>query len=365
MLKIIGGREETEILIFFLIVQFGGLLLADLAVSQHSLAIIKEGLVSNASIGISYTLDAMLILIVIYALVRRHRHHYTGLDDSRVFTGIEVVVLVITSYFAILFLLPSLFHSANLYIYYAISLVAAVLLTLLKEKEPIIRNTATTVSSIGIGLFLGVYLPFTWAIAFLFIVAVYDYLAVFVTKSMVKLAKAVDEKNIAFLIKAEDIEELPPSSMGRQELKAYLKYLHDSHEDENPIFRKILYSGNLPVMSRLELGEGDLDLPLMAVASSFFTYSNSFASIAIALFATIGLLVTMQIIRGYKKPLPAIPPLFSFIAIGTGIVFALFGYLPISLSLALVAVGCLTITFAMLRTFSPRKSVQNAPSPAG
>ncbi|MDE1851105.1 MAG: hypothetical protein KGH69_00235 [Candidatus Micrarchaeota archaeon] len=350
MLRIVGSREITEILMFFVIVQFVGLLLVMMNVGFSTLGTIRAGISSDQSTYLSYLFDAILVLIFAFVIIRRHRHHYTSMDGNRLFLVMEVVVITLTSYFTFMFIF-ALFLPASSYLYYALSLGCAVLLILLKERTLFFRNAATTVSSIGVGLFLAMYLGFLYTLALLFVVAIYDYFSVFVSKSMIKLAKAIDKRNVAFLIKVESVRDLPPGSFSKKELKEYLSYIHSNHEDKNPIFKKILEEGDVPVVSRLELGEGDLDLPLMVVASSFLTYTNPFVSVTIVAGATIGLLATLLIMKAYQRPMPAIPPLFASIAITTGLVSLRSGYHSITMNLGLVALGIAVMLVVLIRVF--------------
>ncbi len=60
------------------------------------------------------------------------------------------------------------------------------------------RNVSSTLATVGVGALLGASIGVWPVIVFLVLLAVYDYVAVFRTKHMVTMAKAVAKKNLSF-----------------------------------------------------------------------------------------------------------------------------------------------------------------------
>lgn len=60
------------------------------------------------------------------------------------------------------------------------------------------RNVSSTLATVGVGALLGASIGVWPVIVFLVLLGVYDYIAVFQTKHMVTMAKAVAKKNLSF-----------------------------------------------------------------------------------------------------------------------------------------------------------------------
>lgn len=352
LLRILEAHEMTGILVLFLIVQYGGLLIASLVYVTASKPAIVYSLNSLQSVYISYLVDAVLIIILILILLNRHRKHKGALWNHRLFVTFEAVVLTATSAFAFLFLFTSLVVLPGTLAgeYIIIAFIAAVVLIIMREERHKVRNVATVVSSMGVGLVLGFNIGFYWAIAGLALFSVYDYLSVFVTKSMIKLAKILSNEDVAFFIDEEDIIAIPEEDIDKKEVEKYKAHLHYSHEDVNPLFKKALSSRELPIISSIELGEGDVGLPLMLVVSSYYAFSNIFFSLFLILGSTIGIITTMFFLKRYRVPLPAIPPLFAFMSIFVGLGFLITGISNLYTSILFILVGIFVIGFGMVYT---------------
>jgi hypothetical protein len=77
-----------------------------------------------------------------------------------------------------------------------------------------------------------------------------------------------------------------------------------------------------PVAARTALGTGDLAMPLMLAIAAYKVNLNFVLSFVIIIGATFGLLITMLILRKYKRALPAIPPILLGIGIALLVYFA-------------------------------------------
>ncbi|GEM_PF-455365 len=152
----------------------------------------------------------------------------------------------------------------------------ALLLVILRNAMPdhvALRNAATIILAGGIGAVLGTGIGIFPIALFLLIMAVYDYIAVFKTKHMVVLAKAVTQKNLSFTLALPTAEH------------------------------------------QFELGTGDLVMPLAFAVSILHAYADKLIypyyfvpSILILAAALLGLAFTVNhSSKNIGKPLPALP----------------------------------------------------------
>ncbi len=346
MIKIIGNREVAGIIALFVVVIVVGFLLAAAAIKTGSVGLLMANISSPFITYLSYALDVALALIIVMLIMSRHRHHSHSMIFNRnnLFRGLEGIVIAFTSFFMFLLVLNILApqYSANYYDIY-IALVMAISLVLLKNEFHIVKNIATMVSSIGVGIILGLNFSFEYALLIMFAFAIYDYIAVFRTKSMVTIAKELQSRDVAFLISVADIEEVETDKVGRKEVKETLKEMKEIHEDEDPKYKKILSHGRLPVLSQVSLGEGDLSIPLMIVISAYSSISNPSISIILIFGMIVGITTTMYLLKRYMIPLPAMPPFFAATAVFTGLAFIYTGYVDWDIATALMLFGALVM----------------------
>ncbi len=380
MIRVIGRREIFEILFMFLAVQIIGVLIVAAMQGTIGISGFQAQIVSPQSVYLSYVLDTVLIITILLLLLNRHNQHtvlvhHTELHDAKskeqhishhalhgnmTFLALEAIVVIATSFFFFLAVFDIILMPIPFQYIFVLSLLAAIILIAAKDVDHKIRNTVTMVSSIGVGLLLGIYFSFELALIGLAIVSVYDYTAVFVTKSMIKLAKAVTKNDMAFMISSTHLESEPIGDFPQKEARAYEKYLHDSRRDEDPRFARLLSAGRLPVMSQLQLGEGDLGLPLMAAIAAYIAYQSYIVAFAVIIGAAIGLLVTIKILEKYRHPLPAIPPLFAFMGIASFLALAFTGnfpyYNPVILGTLIFGVASFILVLLYVRHKEKRES---------
>lgn len=164
----------------------------------------------------------------------------------------------------------------------------------------IVHNLVIIGGLSGVGGLLGLNIIPRNAIVILIILAIYDVVAVYKTKHMVKMAKEmIKTKMILGIIIPEKFLE-------------FKAQMTDVEQDKISI-RKTLKPGT---KSRfMILGSGDLVLPLMLIAS--VARQNILHSIIILIFAAIGLLAMHLIfIKLKSRPMPALPPLAIFSILG-------------------------------------------------
>ncbi len=347
MIKVIGRRDILDIVSMFLIVQFAGVTIASLVVYTSTISLIQNGITSQYTTLLSYILDAILIVTVSFLFISRHSHHHKALEDSIFFGVLEAVVVIATSFFFFLYIFDLLLPRQYIPVAFFGALGCALLLIAAKDIDPKIRNSVTIISSMGVGLLLGLYFKFEYALIGLAIVAAYDYISVFVTKSMIKLARVVTTRNMALIISTAHLEAVPQERFPAKEVREYKDYLYQTHKAKDPAYWMILSSGRLPVMSQISLGEGDLGLPLMAAVSAYYTFASPVIAIMVIMGALAGLLAAIAMLRVYRGALPAIPPLFAFISIFSGFGLAITGNISSYYSVLLVAAGVAMITFGL------------------
>lgn len=166
--------------------------------------------------------------------------------------------------------------------YVSLGFILAALLVIWKIIRPTIlnQNIAAVISGAGVGSLIGASLGIIPAMIFMLILSVYDFVAVFVTKHMVHMAKALTQRPTSFTIAAPpSIKSMAYSNVKRRGSKKFHVF---------------------------QLGVGDMVIPLMFAVSVLSRYSiaNSVASIA---GSAIALLALIYYVGKNPRPLPALP----------------------------------------------------------
>jgi len=300
-----------------MIVQFGGLLIASLVYTTTPVSYITSPSSSSSQVNTPqqalwffvYLIIATLAILLVFKI-------YHG---NMLFSLFEGFVIVTASFFVFATIIGYFAPNLSVSAVSIVSLLIAIALVLIKNKYHILRNTLAIIASIGVGLVLGINFGFAVAYFFVLVIAAYDYIAVFVTKHMLTLAKALSSRNLAFLIGSTDVEVIPKNFFSKAEFKEYEKYKKEIAKIKNPIIKKLIKQGKLPLISQVQLGAGDLGLPLMLAISSYKLSFSYFIPISVIIGSTVGMIFTMYIQKKYLIPLPAIPPLFSFMSIALGL----------------------------------------------
>jgi presenilin-like A22 family membrane protease len=355
VIKVVGNKGIVEVITIFCIVLFAGMLISIEAVRTSSVSIMYTTLLSPRFAALSYVMDATLVLIMALLVLRRHSHH----GNTVLFESLEGIVVFFTSFFVFLLLfailMPQCVTGGLIYVY---SAVMALALVLMKDEYHKLRDLATVISSVGVGLVLGLNFAFGYTMLILAAVAIYDYIGVFKTNEMTSLAKAFSANDLSFLMSVSDLEAVPRWGLSEKDIESYMNYLANTHELNDPRFKKILRKGELPVICQISLGEGDLSLPLMVAISAYFSSFGHALGIAVVLGAIVGIVATMLILKKYKHPIPAVPPLFACIGLFVGAYFILMksvslyylGSIFITASALVILVDIVTITSRMHRS---------------
>ncbi len=162
----------------------------------------------------------------------------------------------------------------------------------LSVKNVLTHNVGIILAVAGIGSLLGLAIYPATVIVIMIILSFYDIIAVYVTKHMVKMAKAMMESGAIFGF-------IIPSQVSG----------FFSHKQEAQI--QAAAGGQFMI-----LGSGDIGLPVI-LASSVVRYSLG-GAVVVAVFSLAGLFITHLIFVNQKerKPMAALPPIATMSIIG-------------------------------------------------
>lgn len=321
-LRVIEYRQLLQILAIFLIVQFSGLLLA----TQVFSGVTYEALQGVQTVSSSFNALFFIAYIVIFsAIILIIFKVYKG---DKLFLLLEAAVVLVSSFIVFLVAISalngtafeSLFGSTPLVIFGA-AIVLAAALVVLKYKNPRLRNVTAIISSVGVGLIIGVSFSFLAAMVFMVLLAIYDFIAVFITKHMIALGNMAIDKNLSFLVMINEVEAVPVSSLSAKERQEFGKSKIELKK-QGGMTKELVDSNMAPIAARTALGTGDLAMPLMLAVAAYKVHLNFILSFVIIIGALFGLVITMLILRRYKRALPAIPPILFGIGVALLVYFA-------------------------------------------
>jgi len=257
-------------------------------------------------------------IVVVAGIIILVFRFYKG---QRMFALMEALVILLATGFIIFAILDTIFYTANAYYITAIAGIATLILIIAKNLHPKLRNMLAVTSSMGVGILIGLN-GFYLAYFLMLLIAVYDYIAVFVTKHMISMAREMSSRNLAFLIGSSDVEAVPNTYMTKKDLSSFKKNFKDS-KNKDPFIKDLVKGGYVPMVSQVQLGSGDLAIPLMVAVSVYISFLNYFAAIMVTVGSACGMIFTMYLLKKYKVALPAIPPLFAFVSLFVAIIFAM------------------------------------------
>ncbi len=312
-----------------MIVQFFGLFIATQVFSGATYSQVQSVQVISSASGAILLVAYIIVLTAVMLLLLKI---YKG---DKFFIILEGAVIFISSFF-VFYILFAIVNSSVVFTIFGnqitTNLIAGVVLALaivvLKNKWQKLRNAVAMLASVGVGVVLGLSFGFFAAIIFMAILAVYDFIAVFVTKHMVSMARAMSGRNLAFLIGVNEVEAVPKSKLSRGDVAEYEKD-RKAVEKVNPIFSKLYKESLVPIAARIELGTGDMVAPLMVAVAAYKVSLNFMLSFFIIAGSLLGLVITTSILRKYKRALPAIPPLFFGIVVAVSAYAVLFNFVKL------------------------------------
>lgn len=167
-------------------------------------------------------------------------------------------------------------------------IIAVLLILLIKQPSLMLHNFALIFAIAGVGAGLGTSFKPEMVVLLLLVFSIYDFVAVYKTKHMVRMAKEM-------LAHRAILGLIVPQKMA--DLKAPLKEVE-------------------PGGRFLILGAGDIVFPLILTVS--LIPQGIFSVLIVALFSLIGLLASFLIFLSKKvrTPMPALPPIALFSIIG-------------------------------------------------
>ncbi len=341
----IEARQLVNIISLFLVVQFGGLLIAIFITGPMQLYLLPTAGTQQTNpleMALFYIIYIIITAVVIILIFKFYRGRF-------LFSLLEAFVVLFATGFVIFAILGTIFQSANPYLILAISAVATALLIIEKNFTPKLRNFLAVTSSIGVGILIG-FNGFALSYFLMLFIAIYDYIAVFITKHMVSMAKEMSSRNLAFLIGSSDVEAVPSSYLSKQEMRTLKKETKDPRI-KDPLIKRLMKKGVYPLISQVQLGSGDLAIPLMVAVGAYISFASYFAAVMVVIGAAFGMLFTMYLLKKYKVALPAIPPLFAFINLSLAVLFMIndFGNIKLWLSFLMMFAAMSLLLLQKLR----------------
>ncbi|MFH1285623.1 MAG: presenilin family intramembrane aspartyl protease [Candidatus Micrarchaeota archaeon] len=293
-------REISSIMLLFILVQFFGLYVGANMVEQAKLYVeFKDFNVaptqdSGSALNSLYFLGTVLISATLLILLIRF---YKG---AFLFKLLEALVLFVASniVFYVIFFLSGIVFYAELAILCALALAVS------KFFFPKLKNFATVVASSGVGAIFGFSLDIFPAVVLAIGLSIYDVIAVFFTGHMIELAKAMSSRKLSFSVSTERAYQVK-----RKETK-----IVEGKEKEVEEVRE--------EKSSLELGAGDMVIPLM-LAVSAYKFAGLIPALAVVIGATVGLWFTLEYVFSRRTFLPALPPIVFSALLALGAALAL------------------------------------------
>lgn len=308
----IEARQLVNIIALFLVVQFGGLLIAIYTTPAILYYVQGNAVQVNSFEGaFVYLIYILVTTAALLLLIRFYK-------KPGIFRLMEALVILLATGYVVFSVVSTALPGVDSNKILALAAIATVILIIAKNMRPNLRNLLAVSSSIGVGILIGSN-GFYLAYFLMLLITIYDYVAVFITKHMLTMAKEVSSKNLAFLIGSTDYEAVPRSYLSKKDLAEYKK----QGKPTDPFVKSLVRKGLFPVVSQVQLGTGDLALPLMLSVSAYISFLSYSAAVMIAIGASVGMIFTMYLLKRYKVALPAIPPLFAFCNLFLGIFFAI------------------------------------------
>lgn len=219
---------------------------------------------------IYFAMGTILILIFLKLNLGRSRFFFELIFALAVFSGSQIIFSLF---------MPDFW-----------SMFAAALLVIIRFLHPSVltQNLSMILAIAGIGALIGLSLTILSVIIVLIVLSVYDFIAVYKTKHMVRMAKQMMKQRVllAYIIP--------------QKITGFKGHLKD-----------IKIGGRMFI-----LGSGDVVMPLVAIASmSRFSLAHA---LVVMLFAFFGLLLMHLIFTSQKirRPMAALPPIALFTILG-------------------------------------------------
>jgi len=277
-----------QLVILFLITQVIGMYtayaLTDAGVSAQLATDNPEDIENSLYLFVYILVFTGVLLAVIYFVKGRLQYLVFKAFESLAIFGTSLIVLSALADIPLFFFAGIENAVSWLVLLLSVGLVA---LRNIFPQQLWMRNMTSVIAVAGAGSLIGVSLGVVPIVIFIVLLAVYDLIAVFRTKHMVTLAKAITEKNLSFTY-AMPVKE-----------------------------------------HKFEMGTGDMVVPLAVAASvlKFVSFAKPFpfnllAPSLVLLAALAGLLLTIDYSSKHiGKALPALPPQTVLMLLALGIIW--------------------------------------------
>ena len=196
-------------------------------------------------------------------------------------------VMVVASASSIVFFAICLSLGLDFFLALSIGGIFGLALAVVKFFWERVKNAAAIISSAGVGALFGFSLGFFPTAVFVILLSAYDYIAVFKTKHMIEMARVLSTRQLSFAVTAKDV----PARKPKEKREIYVE--------------RAMREGE-----RLDLGTGDLSVPVMISVSAFTLGANGLLySLAAAIGSTVSLYLMLKFVSKQKVFLPALPPI--------------------------------------------------------
>ncbi|MBI4399981.1 hypothetical protein HY570_04495 [Candidatus Micrarchaeota archaeon] len=267
-------RDILSILLMFILVQTLGLYVGVNLVKSEQFEILNVAPGQDSSNPYNSLLFMVYIILGAVFLLFLIKY-YKGI---MIFRLLEASIIFIASNIVFSVIL----FSFNVSLAFELSIILSLALAGAKFFRPELRNLAAVLSSSGVGAIFGFSLDILPAILLVLALSVYDILSVFWTRHMVVMAQSLGKMNLSFAISAE------------KKVKRKIRVEGVEKEQEE--------------RSLLELGTGDLAIPLMLSVSAY-RWGGLPSAIGVIIFSSIALFGVLTYVSKYRTFLPALPPL--------------------------------------------------------
>jgi|ETN01SMinimDraft_4_1059930.scaffolds.fasta_scaffold03169_4 presenilin-like A22 family membrane protease len=250
----------------FMLAQIIGILVGFL---NLKLPVFAETMEVSASVG-SFLIAFLIATVILISLIKfvKGKWLFKIMLAAMMFIGTE---MVLTTF------IPQIF-----------GITFAIALVILRFVHPTVflQNAVMTLAIAGIGARIGLILPVDAVIIILIVLSIYDYIAVYKTKHMVKMFKNLISRNVPLSL-------IVPTKLEGMKAKV---------DDASPGKDK---KGKRKFMM---LGTGDIAFPVIfAVAAA---RHSLFSGIAVIFGAFFGIIAVYSILINSKKgAIPALPPI--------------------------------------------------------
>lgn len=227
----------------------------------------QPGDVGNSVLFLFYVVVTALIIVLVIRYLRWATFMFRVLEFVMIFITSSIVFFVILYYFQV----PNA---------YEITAALSLGLASFKFIRPEIKNLTAVISSAAVGALFGFSFDILPTLIFVAMISIYDFAAVFVTKHMVYMAKELSKMDLSFTVSSRE--------------RRYVK--EKGREEEFCV----------------ELGSGDMAIPLMLAVSAYKISFSLVDSFSVILGSSIGLCIVLYYVTKRRVFLPALPPLCFF-----------------------------------------------------